>query len=238
MFYIYDPIVSPVRLETCLASLTLRIRHQGAPEFLAGSSESPIARATAGFHSRRPVSLPKHQSQSQSQNPNPSIRHRRRRPAALVLATPEQAEWFGDIVLGSAPLLSRAQQTLVHRALPVLEPGSARSLPVLSPPSSPHFPPRRAVSSDAADASSSTSSHDGAVSLMARRSEQLAQMPRMSSTSTLGDRDGSGELERPSASWASSASLGPGTSSEPNSPRHGSRPRLKSFKGLFKHFSK
>ncbi|EIW58216.1 uncharacterized protein TRAVEDRAFT_71885 [Trametes versicolor FP-101664 SS1] len=215
MFYIYEPI--------------------GAPEFLAGSSTSPIARATAGFHSRRPVSVLKHHSQNQSLNP--PNRPRRRRPAALVLATPEQAEWFGDVVLGSAPLLSRAPQHRTHLPLAVLEPGSARSLPVLSPPSSPRLSPRRAVSSDAADASSSTSSHDGAAGLLARRSEQLAQMPRMSSTSTLRDRDEGGQ-ERPSASWASSASLGPGTSSEPNSPRHGSRPRLKSFKGLFKHFSK
>ncbi|KAI0630505.1 hypothetical protein C8Q77DRAFT_1063378 [Trametes polyzona] len=237
VFYIYEPI--------------------GAPEFLVGSSSSPIARATPGYHSRRPAALSPKQQVQQDYQANASARRRRRRPTALVLATPEQAEWFEEAVLGSAPLPSRpsvhhhsyhpfptSTSTSTQRALPTPEPMSARN-PSITPPS-PRLPPRRALSSDAADASSSSSASASTHEAHLRRSEPYVAMPRMASTSALRDdavRSAHG-LGSQSASWPPPQFLGEtlgavsNSSSEPNSPRQGSRPRLKSFKGLFKHFSK
>ncbi|KAI0820309.1 hypothetical protein BC628DRAFT_917700 [Trametes gibbosa] len=228
MFYIYEPIVSRTRFEASTPiSRPWSRRYQGAPEFLVGSSTSPIARATPGFHSRATRSKPPTQA--------PSVCRRRRRPTALVLATPEQAEWFQDVAPSSAPHLSRPFHTSSHRTLSIPLPSSACSLPDAAAPPSPYLPPRRTLSSDAAvDVPSSMSSHKGSstMSTLVRRSEPLGPMPCMSSASALHDEGGK---ERQTVSWASSA---PVTTSAPNSPRQASRPRLKSFKGLFKHFSK
>ncbi|KAJ3018203.1 hypothetical protein NUW54_g398 [Trametes sanguinea] len=123
-FYIYEPI--------------------GAPEFLVGSSTSLVARATAGFHSRRRTASSKTHSQC--------IRRRRRRPMALVLATPEQAEWFADVVLGSAPPdVPRLPQTPKHSERPSTAPGYGSSALDLPARSSPPLPSRRAMSSDVPD---------------------------------------------------------------------------------------
>ncbi|KAI0358102.1 hypothetical protein OH77DRAFT_1241442 [Trametes cingulata] len=204
-FYIYEPI--------------------GAPEFLVGSSTSPVARATAGFHSRPPKTPLKPQSVS--------VRRRRRRPAALVLANPEQAEWFAEVVLGSAPPLPRPMPTppVMHRPLTAPEATAPRKDPSLS---SPRLPPRRAMSSDSADVSPTTAAAPQQIPspTHVRRSEPLVPMPRMSSVSVLREES---RPERQADSWTPSV---PTASSLPNSPRLGGRPRLKSIKGLFKHFSK
>ncbi|KAI0369213.1 hypothetical protein BV20DRAFT_1053488 [Pilatotrama ljubarskyi] len=206
-FYIYEPI--------------------GAPEFLVGSSTSPIARATAGFHS--PPTKPKTSLESQTV----SVRRRRRRPAALVLANPEQAEWFAEVLLSSAPPLPRPMPTppFTHRPTTAPESLVARGGPSAS---SSRLSPRRAMSSDSADVSPTTASALGqdALPTHVRRSEPLVAMPRMSSVSALREE---GKPDRQSESWAPSV---PAASSVPNSPRQGGRPRLKSIKGLFKHFSK
>ncbi|KAI0640803.1 hypothetical protein C8Q79DRAFT_921140 [Trametes meyenii] len=204
VFYIYEPI--------------------GAPEFLAGSSTSPIARATPGFHS--------HGFRVPSKSPPASVARRRRRPAALVLANPEQADWYGDAPLGSAPPLPRPQPTppLLQRPVTAPGPASDRSLPALP---SELLLPRRAKSSDVVEATTAASSETKPYAAVPdRRSEPLTVAPR--ATSAYAPRGGRA-VGRQATSWASST---PGTTSEPNSPRHGPRPRLKSIKGLFKHFSK
>ncbi|KAI0676060.1 hypothetical protein C8Q78DRAFT_963338 [Trametes maxima] len=204
VFYIYEPV--------------------GAPEFLAGSSTSPVARAAPGFHSRG--------SRVPCNSPPPSVARRRRRPAALVLANPEQADWYGDAPLGSAPPLPRSQPTPPLSQRPVTAPGPAsnRSLPALP---SELLLPRRSKSSDVVEATGAVSSETKPhAAVPDRRSEPLTVAPRASSSYALrGDR----AQGRQAASWASSA---PGTTSEPTSPRHGARPRLKSIRGFFKHFSK
>ncbi|KAI8996515.1 hypothetical protein BD414DRAFT_204184 [Trametes punicea] len=213
-FYIYEPI--------------------GAPEFLAGSSTSPIARAVAGFHSGSlaPTTVSKQHS--------PPVRRRRRRPAALVLATPEQAEWFADIVMGSAPPTgSRLTYTAMSTGLDrtsTAPGGDAVALGLPAPPS-PRLPPRRAMSSDAPERSHMPAPLASISNTVPdRRSEPLgaAAVPRVSSAAF----DASPQSGHVS-SWVSAARNDKaGTSSEPNSPRLGVRPRLKSIKGLFKHFSK
>ncbi|KAH9884781.1 hypothetical protein C8Q73DRAFT_348975 [Cubamyces lactineus] len=209
LFYIYEPI--------------------GAPEFLVGSSTSLIARATPGFHSSQ---CAKHATAHSSS----STRRRRRRPAALVLATPEQAEWFADVVLGSAPLMPRPShtQTLKDMERPSTAPGWASVLGLPAPPTSLRHqqPSRRAMSSGAADV------------LQVGKPETASPgsaIPRASSAYvTMRSESAQGQGPRQAASWASAhaGAPPPGTSSEPNSPRPGVRPRLKSIKGLFKHFSK
>ncbi|CDO73337.1 hypothetical protein BN946_scf185008.g100 [Trametes cinnabarina] len=200
----------------------------GAPEFLVGSSTSLVARATTGFHSRRQAASAKNRSAT--------VRRRRRRPTALVLATPEQAEWFADIVLGSAPpAVPRLPQTPKHYERPSTAPGHGMSPQSLPPPSPPPLTPRRAMSSDVSDpfhaisplVPSTNTVHD-------RRSEPFdVAIPRASSTYETSAQG------RQAPSWMSLARKDvPAPSSEPNSPRPGARPRLKSIKGLFKHFSK
>ncbi|KAI0653273.1 hypothetical protein C8Q70DRAFT_643129 [Cubamyces menziesii] len=209
LFYIYEPI--------------------GAPEFLVGCSTSLIARATPGFHSSQ---CAKHAAAHAS----PSTRRRRRRPAALVLATPEQAEWFAD-ALSSAPLLPRPSQVqmLKDSDRPSTAPGWGSVLGLPPPPSASRHqqPSRRAMSSGAAD-------------VLQPGKPQIASpssaVPRASSAYvTMRSENGQAQAPRQAASWAIAHAAGapsPGTSSEPNSPRPGVRPRLKSIKGLFKHFSK
>ncbi|KAI0330915.1 hypothetical protein GY45DRAFT_681353 [Cubamyces sp. BRFM 1775] len=187
LFYIYEPI--------------------GAPEFLVGCSTSLIARATPGFHSSQCM---KHATAHSS----PSTRRRRRRPAALVLATPEQAEWFADVVLGSAPLmpLPRPLQTplLKDSDRPSTAPGAAWAsvlglpAPPLSssmPSSSSRFqqPSRRAMSSGAADVLQAGKPHTAAAT-----SGSGSGVPRASSAYvTMRSESGQGQGPRQAASWAS-----------------------------------
>ncbi|KAL7280709.1 hypothetical protein ACG7TL_005650 [Trametes sanguinea] len=206
-FYIYEPI--------------------GAPEFLVGSSTSLVARATAGFYSRRRPTPSKTHSQC--------VRRRRRRPTALVLATPEQAEWFADVVLGSAPPdVPRLPQTPKQSDRPSTAPGYETSALDAPARSSPLLPQRRAMSSDVPDPAHAVGPLGPNTNTMyERRSEPLgASIPRAASAYEASPQGRQ-------ASWVSLARKDAvGTSSEPNSPRQGVRPRLKSIKGLFKHFSK
>ncbi|KAI0765653.1 hypothetical protein BD413DRAFT_637711 [Trametes elegans] len=226
MFYIYEPI--------------------GAPEFLIGSSTSPVARATAGFHSpSAPAPAP---APSSSHQQCPSARRRRRRPAALVLANPEQAEWVAEPAAPkSAPLLARPAHAHAHaRARAPSPPPMYRSL--TAPQSSPastdgfpsHPPPRRALSSDVVQAGGDMGADIRYVAPPSgHRSAALrggGELPRVPSAHALRDEPRGGHA-RQAPSW-DALTLASGPASEPNSPRLASRPRLKSIKGLFKHFSK
>ncbi|KAJ8489319.1 hypothetical protein ONZ51_g2982 [Trametes cubensis] len=139
--------------------------------------------------------------------------------------------------LSSAPLLPRPSQVQVLKDSdrPSTAPGWGSVLGLPPPPSALRHqqPSRRAMSSGAADVlqpgKPQTTSPGSAV-------------PRASSAYvTMRSENGQAQGPRQAASWAIAHAAGapsPGTTSEPNSPRPGVRPRLKSIKGLFKHFSK
>ncbi|KAI0717980.1 hypothetical protein C8T65DRAFT_99300 [Cerioporus squamosus] len=217
----------------------------GAPEFLVGSSTSRNARAGTGYHSR-----PSHAREEVPSNRRP----RRPRPAPLILATHEQAE----LALATALLLgpprkrssSRRPQTAPHTT-----PHTPRTphLPRArqpTPPSSMLPQQQQQHANDAAGVS--TSAHAGpsltpTTSANAtehghvdaddfnRHSEPLPAMPRVPPSAIHVLR---GRFEHEHTRPMTAPSGPSGSHSEPNSPRPAARPRLKSLKGLFKHWSK
>ncbi|RPD76334.1 hypothetical protein L226DRAFT_373678 [Lentinus tigrinus ALCF2SS1-7] len=217
------------------------IYEPGAPEFLIGSSTSRNARVGTGYHSRRPLV---HAAVPSTRRP------RRPRPAPLVLANSAQDE----LALATALLLgtprkrpsSRRPQTAPHTTPHTPRASRARQP---TPPSAPL--PERLQATYAAEASSSRSAepsiapalattatehgHADAAADSNRHSEPLPAMPRVPSSAIHVLR---GKFEHAHARPMTAPSVANGSHSEPNSPRPAVRPRLKSLKGLFKHWSK
>lgn len=175
-------------------------------------------------------------------------RPRRPRPAPLVLANPVEAE----LALATALLLgtprkrpsTRRPQTTPHT--PRTPRGPRARMP--TPPSA--SLPKRQQASDGSDGTSSHAVEPSIAPATAptvteyarvdvddsnRHSEPLPAMPRVPSSAIHVLR---GKFEHAHARPMTAPSVPGGSHSEPNSPRPAVRPRLKSLKSLFKHWSK
>ncbi|KAI1796762.1 hypothetical protein LXA43DRAFT_573524 [Ganoderma leucocontextum] len=221
----------------------------GAPEFLIGSSTSPVARAASGYRSRRP---------SRRSVPDTGrVQRRSRRPGPLVLANPAQADWDLEAQLAASLFLRtpkpRRPQTspstpqnrhqIAPSAWPSLKKSQSANGPVTAPTSRPTDPTTNPVPTDG-------HRRPGSIPTM-----PLTPAPAPPSGSPSASRganarrraQGDGDKTLQAVSWPSfpfpfpvgseSESRG-GTSSEPSTPRPSPRPRLKSLKSLFKHWSK
>ncbi|TBU37518.1 hypothetical protein BD309DRAFT_973927 [Dichomitus squalens] len=213
----------------------------GAPEFLVGSSTSPVVRAMTGYRSHiRPS----------KRAATEAFRARRRRAAPLALANPAQAEWELETTLANALFLGTSKPP----RRPQTAPNTARPRQP-TPPSTWLHLKRSMPSTAGADGPPPGRAEDPGVVLHTstgegesnRRSDPIPVIPHtlfpsaMFSTHDLhplrfqeGDRTSQG------VPWPSipAGSGGSGTGSEPSTPRPSGRPRLKSLKGLFKHWSK
>ncbi|KAI0741695.1 hypothetical protein C8Q80DRAFT_150246 [Daedaleopsis nitida] len=226
----------------------------GAPDFLVGSSTSRIARAAPGYRSLPPVRIT-------------PLRRRRPAPLVLASPTQVQAEWEVEMALASALFFgappkrsksTRRPQTAPHTT-------SSRPAPHLHRAREPTMPSswlgKRSQSREGAKAGAEAPAIPRAAAFGAhpsseqyrnpgeadRHSEPLPAMPRTPIPTVVHILRGEQTRHTPSASWGPASPSAPsvptsvptGTSSEPNSPRPGHvRPRLKSLKGLFKHWSK
>ncbi|KAM5532802.1 hypothetical protein V8D89_013521 [Ganoderma adspersum] len=222
----------------------------GAPEFLIGSSTSPVARAASGYRSRHP-----------SRRPAPEagrVHRRSRRPGPLVLANPAQADWEDLEAQLAASLFLRTPKP----RRPQTSPNASQNRDQIAPSAwsslkksqSANVTPARP-----ADPSSSSSPSPGATDGHRRPGSipamPLTPLPAPSSALRSASRGANGRrAARPEEDKTSQAVSWPtfpfpaggegtnggrgGTSSEPSTPRPSQRPRLKSLKSLFKHWSK